>query len=409
VAAAAVSLVPSADPAAPTDATTGTAGAGADRAGGREEVLAEPARGSLAGDRAVVEALRSRPWGTVDDPPVADREVVLATVTPAGRVALVVADGTARTRGVWLTGPADAPAGDLRPWVPDGLVSGRPATLLLPGPEGAVLVVVAGREEAVEVSYRLEVDPSGGTARTWTPVRDDEGIAVVPVPDTTAGLAASVRVRRDFAVVHQSGLPLPVDELPAAAPVVLDALRPGVPPDAHVVGEALRRAAQPLGLPPSSLDARALWAAGLTRTGGLGSVAVVTAGLPDGGVLVTTHGRVGPPGTGREVPCGTVPLPRGTDPGGLTVAAVCNVFDGIEVEADRTWLVVTAPAAAARAEVLDDRGVVLDTVDLVAGGSVSRTPDGTTAVRTLDAAGRPLDVATVPPGEGFGDYGEGDG
>jgi hypothetical protein len=85
------------------------------------------------------------------------------------------------------------------------------------------------------------------------------------------------------------------------------------------------------------------------------------------------------------------------------------VFDGIEVEADRSWLVVTAPAAAVRAEVLDDRGVVLDTVDLAAGGSVSRTPDGTTAVRTLDAGGRPLDVALVPPAADFGDYGEEEG
>jgi hypothetical protein len=128
--------------------------------------------------------------------------------------------------------------------------------------------------------------------------------------------------------------------------------------------------------------------------------------VPGGGALVTTHGRVGPPGTGREVPCGTVPLPRGTDAAGSTVAAVCSVFDGIEVEADRSWLVVTAPAAAVRAEVLDDRGVVLDTVDLAAGGSVSRTPDGTTAVRTLDAGGRPLDVALVPPVADFGDYGD---
>ena len=403
-AAVAVALVPSADP-APGEPAPGTGRAVADPVD-RGRVLTGPVRGSLAGDEAFVEALLDRPWGTDDDPPVADREVVLATATPAGRVALVVADGTARTRGVWLTGPADAPARELRPWVPDGLVGGRPATLLLTGPAGTVLVVVAGREDAVEVSPRLEVDASGGTARVWTAVADDDGVAVVPVPDVTAGLAAAVRVRRDFAVVHQGGFPLPGEEPPAAAPVALGALRPGAPPDAHAVGEALRGVARPLGVPPSSLRPRVLWAAGLTRTGGLGTVAVVTAPVPGGGVLVTTHGRVGLPGTGREVPCGTVPLPRGTDPAGLTAAAVCSVFDGIEVEADRSWLVVTAPAAAVRAEVLDDRGVVLDTVDLGLGGSVSRAPDGTTAVRTLDAGGRPLDVARVPPATDFGDYGD---
>jgi hypothetical protein len=288
------------------------------------------------------------------------------------------------------------------------LLTGRPATLLLPGPSGAVLVVVAGRGDAVEISPRSVVDTTGTVTRTWGTVPAPDGIAVVPVADGTAGLAAAVRVWRDGEVKHRSGFPLPGDEPPAAAPVTLPPLRPGIRPDADAVGEALRRVAQPLGVPPSSLRPAVLWAAGLTRTGGLGTVAVVTARVPGGGALVTTHGRIGPPGTGREVPCGTAPLPRGTD-AGLTVAAVCNVFDGSEVEADRSWLVVTAPAAAARAEVLDDRGVVLDTVDLAAGGSVSRTPDGTTAVRTLDAGGRPLDVALVPPAADFGDYGADEG
>lgn len=409
-AAVAVALVPSADP-APGDAAASTTHAGTERRDGRVEVLGEPVRGSLADDAALVAALRQRPWGTDDDPPVAGREVVLATETPAGRVALVVADGTARTRGVWLTGPADAGAGDLAAWVPGRLVRGRPATLLLPAPAGAVLVVVAGRGDAVELSPRLEIDRSGGAGRIWSAVPAPEGIAVVPVADVAAGLASAVRVLRDGRVVHSGGFPLPAAAPPAAAPLFLAPVRPGAPSDAgadpHVVGEAVRRAAEPLGLPPASLRPRLLWAGGLSRTGGLGSVAVVTARVPGGGALVTTHGRVGPPATGREIPCGTLPLPRGAESGDLTVAAVCSVFDGLEVEPDRTWLVVSAPAEAVRAEVLDDRGVVLDTVDLLAGSSVSRTPDGTTAVRTLDAAGRPLDVAPVPPGEGFGGYGDG--
>lgn len=392
---------PSGDTAAPTSS------APPDRDDDRDPVLAGPPRGSLAGDAAFVEAVRNRPWGTDDDPPVADREVVLATRTPAGVVALVVADGTARTRGVWLTGPADADAADLRVWIPDRLASGRPATLLVPGPAEAVLVVVAGSDEAVEVSPRLVVDRAGRTSRTWTPVRADDGVAVVTVPDVTAGLAAAVRVRRDSAVVHRSGFPVPADDAPAAAPVALPALRADTPADAHVVGEAVRRIAQPLGVPPGSLRPRLLWAGGLTRTGGLGTVAVLTVPVPGGGRLVTTHGRVGPPGTGREIPCGTTPLPAGTDPLTLTVAAVCSVFDGVEVEADRSWLVLTAPAAAVRAEVLDGRGVVLDTVDLAMGGAVARARDGTVAVRTLDGSGRPLDVATVPAGEPFGDYGDG--
>ena len=373
-----------------------------------DAVLAGPPRGSLAGDAAYVEAVRGRPWGTDEDPPVADREVVLVTETEAGRVALVLADGPTRTRGVWFTGPAGAEAGALRPWEPDRVSSERPAPLLLPGPAGAVLVVVAAPGDVVEVSPRLAIDATGAATRSWAAVPAPDGVAVMPVVDVAAGMAAALRVRRGGEVVHRSAFPLPADEPPTARPLTLPPIRPGSPADPHAVGEAVRRAAAPLGVPAPALDPQLLWAAELTRTGGLGSVAVVTASAPGGGGLVTTHGRMGAAGSGRQIPCGTAPLPGGTDPAALTVAAVCNVFDGIEVEPDRSWLVVTAPPAAVRAEVLDERGVVLDTVDLAGGGSVSRTPDGTVAVRTLDASGRPLDVATVPSA-GFGDYGEDDG
>jgi hypothetical protein len=65
--------------------------------------------------------------------------------------------------------------------------------------------------------------------------------------------------------------------------------------------------------------------------------------------------------------------------------------------------------AAATADVLAGRARLLATVPLAAGSAVVALPAGAAAVRTVDAAGRPLadvpvaPVATVP----FGDFGSG--
>ncbi|PZA18842.1 hypothetical protein, partial [Modestobacter versicolor] len=92
-------------------------------------VLTGPTRGSLAGDAALLDELRGADWGAQEAPPPADREVVLATDTPDGRVALVVGTVLEDFRGVWLTGPVGAAPGDLVPHLPRQLGRGRPLAL----------------------------------------------------------------------------------------------------------------------------------------------------------------------------------------------------------------------------------------------------------------------------------------
>jgi hypothetical protein len=143
-----------------------------------------------------------------------------------------------------------------------------------------------------------------------------------------------------------------------------------------------------------------------------GSAAVVVGRSPGGGLVVTTRaGQLGSTGTGRTVPCGVHTPPGTTDVAGLVVARVCDLSSPETEPSDAgRWLVVTAPAPATAAAVLDERGGVLATVPLPDGGGAALLPLGARDVRTLDAAGRAL--AEVPVSavatEPFGDYGTGE-
>ncbi|MGY1592080.1 hypothetical protein ACI79D_08910 [Geodermatophilus sp. SYSU D00708] len=362
-------------------------------------VLAEPTRGTLAGDRGFVEALRRRDWGPLVAPPIAERQVVLATDTASGRVALVAGTVDEDLRGVWLTGPAGAAAGDLVAHVPPHLGPGRPASLLLGEPGTATLVVVAGRDDAVEVSPRLQVGPRGTVARTYRPVVADDGVAVVPVEG--AGAGASVRVRREGRVVDRSAPERATAAPPAAAAPDLEPLRPvPVRPAPAVVAAALADLAGPLGTTPESLEPQLLWSGPLPLHRVPGTVAVLVGRSPGGGLLVTTWAESGT----RATPCGVSTPPGTTAVAGLVVARTCALPD----EHGR-WLVVAAPPDAVQAAVLDRRGGVLTALPLSGGGAVARLPEGARTVRTLDAAGRalaevPVAAAPVTP---FGDYGGG--
>ncbi|MGY1641701.1 hypothetical protein ACI782_11290 [Geodermatophilus sp. SYSU D00703] len=362
-------------------------------------VLAEPTRGTLAGDRAFVDAVRRLEWGPLVPPPEEERQVVLATDTPAGRVVLVAGTVDEDLRGVWLTGPVGAAAGELVAHVPQVLGPGRPASLLLGGPGAATLVVVAGRDDVVEVSPRLQVGPRGTVGRTYLPVTDVDGVAVAPVEG--AGAATSVRVRRGERVVDRAAperaTPLP----PAAGAPEPAPLRPvTVRPDPAVVAAALAELAGPLGTTPEALEPQLLWSGVLPLHRVPGTVAVLVGRSPGGGLLVTTWAGSG----ARVTPCG-VSTPSGTTAvAGLVVARTCDLPD------DRgRWLVVAAPPDAVRAAVLDRRGGVLTALPLDGGGAVVRLLEGARTVRTLGADGRalaevPVAAAPVTP---FGDYGGG--
>ncbi len=382
--------------------------------------LTEPTRGSLAGDTAFVEAARRADWGPLVPPPLEARHVVLATDTPDGRVVLLAGTVDEDVRGVWLTGPVGAPPEELTRYVPQELGPYRPASLLVGGPGPATLVVAAAPGDQVEVSPRLQVGPRGTVGRTYEPVPADDGLAVTAVPTTAAGAGTSIRVLRDGRPVYRAGVAAPTlpagaaPALPAGADVPrLDPLRPAATrPADRLVAEALTAVAVPLGAEPAALEPQLLWSGSLPMPEVPGSVAVVVGRSPGGGLIVTTRaGQLGASGAGRTVGCGVSTPPGTTDVAGLVVARVCDLSSPETEPSDQgRWLVVTAPAPATTAAVLDERGGVLATVPLPDGGGAVLLPPGARDVRTLDATGRALTEVPISAvaAEQFGDYGSGE-
>ncbi|WP_369135714.1 hypothetical protein [Modestobacter sp. I12A-02662] len=370
-------------------------------------VLVGPTRGSLAGDEAFLAAVHRVGWGAQDAPPPDEREVVLATDTPHGRVALVVGHVEDDFRGVWLTGPVGAAADQLQVHLPTGLGRSRPLSLVLGGPGPATLVVVAGRGDRIEVSPRLAAGPRGTVSRSYAEAEAVDGVAVVPVRTTQHGTAVSVRVLREDRVVHRSG----VDWLGSGAGrrgdlPVLTALRPGgAAPAPAVLAAALVGVAVPLGVEPAALDPELLWSGPLPAGGRPGSVAVVVARSPGGALVVTTWAG----GAGAPVACGTQTPPGTADVDGLTVARVCALPSPAGGADDERWLVLTAPPSAASAEVVDRHEQVLADLPLTGGSAVVQLPEEAREVRTLDASGEELaETPIAPPALApFGDYGSG--
>ena len=374
------------------------------------EVLAGAVRGSLAADVAFLGAARRVPWGTDEDPPVEERRVVYADDTVAGRVALVVADTPTGLDGAWLLGPRGALAGELTAFVPERIGRTRPAAVLVDGADGTAAVVVAAPGDAVEFSPRLRSEPSGALSRDWSGVPVEDGTAVVEVAGPAEGRAAAVRVVRDEQVVARPLLADPSSTGAGVPPLDLEPLRPGTTePDPVLVAEAVARVARPFGADLRVFSPRLLWSAELSRSGGAGRVVVLVARVPGNAHVVTAVGRLGTVRGGLAIPCGTTSFPAELPPSTMSVATVCSVSDGSDAGADRTWLVVTAPAAVTTAEVLDEDGGVLDVLPVERGGGMARTPDGAAAVRVLDDDGRTFDVIPVTPSSEapFGDYGDG--
>jgi DNA-directed RNA polymerase specialized sigma24 family protein len=390
--------------------------AAADPAGGSAEdpppepveVLTGPPRGSLAEDEAFLEAARRVPWGTDDDPPPEARRAAYAADTAAGRVALVVGDTPSGLEGAWLLGPPGAAADELVPRVPERIGRSRPAAVLVEGADATAVVVVAAPGDAVELSARLRSEPSGAVARTWQPVPVDDGTAVVELRSSADGPAAAVRIVRDGQVVARPVVTGPDRDGEDPPPLTLEPVRPGTAEaDPVLVADALARVARPFGVEPGALSPHLLWSAELTRTGGLGRVVVLAARVPGNAHVVTALGRLGEVRGGLEVPCGTTSFPAELPPSTMSVAMVCSVYAGSEV--DRTWLLVTAPAAAESAEVLDDGGGVLDVLSFEGGGAMTRTPDGAALIRIVDGDDETYDVIPITPSAEapFGDYGDG--
>jgi hypothetical protein len=370
-------------------------------------VLGEPTRGSLAGDAAFLDAVRRVGWGALVPPPVEERDVVFAGDTADGRAVLVTGTVHEDFRGVWLTGPSGAAPDQLEVHVPPHLGRHRPVTLVLGGPGPATLVVVAGPGDGVEVSDRLKVGPRGTVARTYAAVDAPDGVAVVPVRTTAAGVAVSVRVTSDGRVVHRGGVDWPGGGRAPAVPLPPGgALRPATTlPDDGLWSAALSGLAAPLGVGPEALEAELLWSGALPGPRP-GTAAVVLARSPGGALLLSVWARRG----GAALLCGVQTPPGTADVAGLTVARVCDGSSpGPAPREAGRWLVVSAPTAGVTAEVLDARERLVETLPLTGGGAVTALPEGAADVRVLDATGATVARAPVAPmaTETFGDYGPG--
>jgi DNA-directed RNA polymerase specialized sigma24 family protein len=166
-----------------------------------------PTRGSLAGDEAFVDGVRSIDWsapmgwaGMWLAPEEADRRVLFAGEVPGGdRWALVMGRVGFQLLYLWLTGPADASGATLQPAAPPGRGGPEEPMTLMDQEQPAATLVVVGLP-GDEVSF----SPDGSA---WQPIPTDDGVAVgqVAPPDSLA--EAELRITRAGGdVVHRSAL-----------------------------------------------------------------------------------------------------------------------------------------------------------------------------------------------------------
>ncbi|MPQ96422.1 hypothetical protein GB931_00475 [Modestobacter sp. I12A-02628] len=298
------------------------------------DLLSAPTRGSLAGDAAYVEAVRTADWTDLSGgfAQVADRRVAFVGDVPGGRWALVVGQTGGRLAHQWFTGPPGAAAGEL---VADrsGVESeGDAFVYVLPtgshqapgSPPGAgteltevdelTVVVVAQPGDVVQVSDRVVVEADGAVSRDFVPAPGGDGVAVTQLPgtvlDTSEGSSSAVfRLVRDGTAgpVRTLGLsdPLVLTDPP---PLDLRPLRPGssdVSPD--LVRFAAVEVARHVGLPADQLDPQVLWSGPVSAGDGQISVAMVALRMPSGALVVNTAYAVMTPGTSaRDTPLSAV-------------------------------------------------------------------------------------------------------
>jgi len=313
-----------------------------------------PTRGSMAGDAALLDALRDTGWDAA--PPVDRRRVVYAGDLLDRRWVLVAGRTGAGWVGVWSSGPAGST--DLAPVNrPVALPADRPAVLQLDD----ALLVVADPGEQVQVSTGQVVRPDATVGRDFVAVPATDGVAAVPLaaPDP-GGVAVRVQVGTGTDVpVTVAGTADARATAPALVP--LRAAGPDHGSRQAAVDDALAAVAVPTGLDPGALVPVLLWAGQLGAPVGDPVDAVVLAvPLPGGAVVVTTAwaGRRSD-GTLRAVGCGSRALPAGTDPAALTSAARCVVADR-DTGTARVGVVVTGPAGSA---VVPDDARTLAVVD----------------------------------------------
>jgi hypothetical protein len=395
-------------------------GPGPATASGDGEIFGGPTRGSLAGDRAFVEAVRLLPWTQqpplpvpaeegvtyyVPDPPVETRSVVFAGEVGSERWALVLGRIPAVPPGeagapagepqpeqlmvAWFTGPAGAGAEQMTMRLGPGGI-GPDWPLAATDPRTGALVVVAAAGDVVQVSDGPEIGRDGSTTREWREVETVDGIAVTQVAAAPRPFdaATSYRVLRDGRIeARDMPWSFVTDQPPTPVPVQYPRGRPSE------VGErAARFAAEhvlaEVGLSPAQVEVTAQWV-GSVPAGEAGQAAVVTVTLPSGAVVV--EGQVllpeGPDGATNGAFCGLAIQPAGPPAGRRVQAMACEVMDYTTGRPMSTSLVVVGPPEVVLIRTYDDDRTFLSEHAAVDGVLVVPLPLGTDTVEAVTSAG----------------------
>jgi hypothetical protein len=352
------------------------------------ELIESPTRGSLAGDRAYVDALRKEiagdrlgggPFGIggqalPDDP--ADVRILFAGDVPGGGRIAIVVTATGRPMTATYEGDAGAAARQLRlaRWgdldAPVYMELGHTYSLLI-GPAGF----------AVEVSERPRYRGDGTVERAWAP--EPAGLVLRATESMPPGLR--VRLSRAGTVLYESNLPAPGRSVRVSVdPEPLFNRGVEVPATAREVAQALATSS---GLTNEDAQYVVLWSDEYTVDdpngggSGVGGIATVMARTPaGGGPYLTFAFDTNNPPTGRNHPTGAGVL---GDPSTALIAMrlphwTANPPNDLQV---------IAPPAAVRVEVVRD-GALVATAPLANG--VGRFPLAMPAevtVRALDASG----------------------
>ena len=341
-----------------------------------------PVRGSLGGDRALVEAMERR----------SSSRVLYAGDVGERRTVVTWAEGTARL----FAGPRGAAAeelpevGEAPPAVDDAI------TVLVAQRTGATLLALSvPRAGSLQVSPTVRIGTDGSVTRSWSSATiDRDGTAKVSLP-TVATYATRVRLGSfdgpptmvdpgdPKAVDPEASICLncPVDELRAKGPRSISSS----------IGLSL-------GLEPDSITTREVWfgpvdrevaaAAGMTDISG-GDVGatlyVANSVLPDGAVLrtsmVVASARDGSSAQTVEVESG-VPVDAATADNRPVV------IRGIDQKHDETVVQVFAPNAA-RVALTSDAPTVFPSAapKAVVAGSATFRLSGTTGADHLEVVG----------------------
>ncbi|MCZ2820168.1 hypothetical protein O2V63_07500 [Modestobacter sp. VKM Ac-2977] len=399
---------PSAEPAT----AIGADAAGRESAAAAVDVLAGPARGSLAGDAAFVDGARRLSWTEADDPnrptaatepPLDSRQVVFAGDVTGGRWALVLGQDTIQPEppvgsglaAAWFTGPPGATADQLQP---AGLSGGVDTTmsLALSDASTGALVVVAAPGDEIQVSERPLVAADGTVSREFEPVDAPDGVAVLALPPASGTYAEALRFRvvRDGAEVvtampttHRSDWSRTTPEVP------IEWLRgtTGATGADAVLDRGVDDALTSTGLSPDDVAFSVVWAGDVPAPSGqTARVQLLGATLPSGAVYLTALlGRDLPDGSVVSTWCGTDLRPAAPPLAEQLFAVECSTpfLEGTEPVDS---LVLVGPSAATTALLVDGTGSQATAQPLVGGVAVLQPFEDLTAVEFLAPDGTSL-------------------